>query len=153
MNQYDDDPEERSYRCKLLQFYGQATLLSLKQQTETDEMDQLKISLYKSLNEMLDKTNSDSYKGIIAEHFVNFTIEKQAQEESEETVIIDMVGMHLLLQHMAGSQKGLRDEALKITAQFMLSNSGVCIQLLKVNLISNLILSVLRDDPSSEVLV
>ena len=57
-----------------------------------------------------------------------------------------MQGMHLLLRQMAGDDKELKKEALLTCTKMMRADSGVCIQLLKVNLLSNLILSVMRED-------
>ena len=60
-----------------------------------------------------------------------------------------MAGMHAMLSLMSGEDNGLRDAALSTTAQLMISDPGVCIQMLKVNLLSNLILSVLRSDKAT----
>ena len=63
---------------------------------------------------------------------------------------VEMAGLHTLLGLMSGEDVDVRKAALGATSQLMLSDAGVCIQMLKVNLLSNLILSVLRKDRSAE---
>ena len=60
-------------------------------------MVEVKSLLYSSLQTIIQKTGKN-YPGVIADQFVNCTFE---QEETGAT-IIQMAGMHLLLQHMSG---------------------------------------------------
>ena len=60
-----------------------------------------------------------------------------------------MVGLHIMLAFMSGNDVLLRDAALTTTARLMQADPGVCVQFLKVNLLSNLILSVLLKDATA----
>ena len=91
---------------------------------------------------MLAKTE-EAYPLLVSESFVNATF------GGSDDTIVESAGMHLLLGHMSGGDSVLRDSALETTASLMRTNPNICVQLLKVNLLSNLILSVLREDNSS----
>ena len=97
-------------------------------------MSQSKANMYKSVKSMLAKTE-DAYPQLLSESFVN------ANNDFGNSA-----GMHLLLSHMSGSDTILRDSALDLTANLMQADPSICVQLLKVNILSNLILSVLRQD-------
>ena len=97
-------------------------------------MSQSKANMYKSVKSMLAKTE-DAYPQLLSESFVN------ANNDFGNSA-----GMHLLLSHMSGRDTILRDSALDLTANLMQADPSICVQLLKVNILSNLILSVLRQD-------
>ena len=138
------DAEERSYRCMMMKTYARITLLSLRQPTQSSEMNLRKTQLLGSLGKLLAAIEDSTQSSFLADQFVNCAIEVKDTEEA-----LEMAGMHALLSLMSGEDNGLRDAALSTTAQLMISDPGVCIQMLKVNLLSNLILSVLRSDKAT----
>ena len=116
--------------------------------------------VYEALSLMLLKTEDQkTYASLIADKFVNSvtesnsetdpTSESDSTDPMDESQVQSMAGLHILLRHMSSDSTELRDAALGLTAKLMRADSSVAVQILKFNLLSNLILAVLREDPST----
>ena len=128
MDLYLDD-EEQVYRRTLLQ--SLVNIIQMQLNTE-------KIVMYTCLKTLIEKTEI-RYGGLVADQFLN--------EKGLLMLMKDLSTCEVSKNGEEGDRVQIK--ALEVTKTLMM-DSGACVQLLKLNLLSNLILSVLQSQPSLE---